>query len=521
MRIRTLLVCAVCALTLCTFAATVPQVGGRLVVCGQNACNYFVVDLTNTRPSYHTVGELEEHTAAIVQALRDINADIYAFNELENAGDTVLSYLVAAMNRHAGEPLYAAVSDACTKDNASEQIKSGFIYRTDKVRPSGGNRAVTNRSYYRNTMRWQAFEELGTGERFVLSMNHFRARINDSEEDDSMRLTNAKDLISGLSGIATDPDILVLGDMNAYIDEEPLVYIVNQGYEEQLLRYDANAYTYVYRGERELIDHAFANSTMAEQVTGAGVYHVNTDDSWYAGKYSDHDPYLVGLDLAVEDKPQPAECEDIAFVQNFKSGLTGWSNILVKGRADWYSNANYGACINGYGKGAPQEAWLVSPAFDLSGKEKATITFRHNLYRKNSDRYDQEQTLWVTNHYTGDDTPAEADWTQITIPSYTVGKWLNCTLSVPAENLKDGFRYAFRYTAESSTEANYWEIDNTSLTAPCAASALEPVQPVGLYEADTRVYSVCGVEMTAQRDNLPCGIYLLVNGNRATKIAVR
>ncbi len=519
-------VCALCMAALCAGtlpadAATIPQVGGRLVVCGQNAYNYFVIDLTNTRPSYHTVSELEERTDHIAQALWDMQADIYAFNELENAGDSVLSYLTAALNRKAGTALYAAVSDDCTKGNDSEQIKSGFIYRTDKVQPLGTNRAVTNRSYYRNTMRWQAFTERSTGEAFVLSMNHFRARIDDSEDDDSMRLTNAKDLVSGLAGVAVDPDILILGDMNAYIDEEPLVYIVNQGYEEQLLRHDANAYSYVYRGAQELIDHAFANSSMAEQVTGAGVYHVNTEGSWYTDKYSDHDPYLVGLNLASKDKPQPTECEDIAFTQDFTKDLNGWSNIRVKGGADWYSNSSYGACINGYQKNAPQEVWLISPAFDLSGKEKATITFRHNVFKNNSNQYAKEQTLWVSNHYTNGETPDETDWTQITIPTYGVKKWVDCTVSVPTDNLQDGFHYAFKYTAESSTAANYWEIDNTTLTAACAASAIKTVETVSLYEAETRVYSVYGVEMTAQRNNLPRGIYLLVNGNRATKIMVR
>ena len=39
-----------------------------------------------------------------------------------------------------------------------------------------------------------------------------------------------------------------------------------------------------------------ANSTMAEQITGAYAYHINTAGG-YSYKYSDHDAVLVGLRL--------------------------------------------------------------------------------------------------------------------------------------------------------------------------------------------------------------------------------
>ena len=149
--------------------AALPDVGnGRIVVCGQNAYNYFVVDLDNGRSSYSTVFGLEDRTKRMVNSLRYMDADIYAFNELENNGDSVLSYLTIAMNNAAGKVIYAYVKDNCTKNNDSEQIKSGFVYRLDKVKPYGTNTATTSRSYYRNTMRYQAWEELLSGERFVL-----------------------------------------------------------------------------------------------------------------------------------------------------------------------------------------------------------------------------------------------------------------------------------------------------------------------------------------------------------------
>ncbi|MBO4519425.1 MAG: hypothetical protein J5704_05240, partial [Paludibacteraceae bacterium] len=106
-----------------------------------------------------------------------------------------------------------------------------------------------------------------------------------------------------------DPDILIMGDLNCQMSEPAMDVLVNAGFAEQLLRFDANAYSYVYYGDQELIDHAFANSTMAEQVTGAAVWHTNTSVN-YNSRYSDHDAVLVGLRLGNED-PQGIDNTDI------------------------------------------------------------------------------------------------------------------------------------------------------------------------------------------------------------------
>ena len=46
-------------------------------------------------------------------------------------------------------------------------------------------------------------------------------------------------------------------------------------------------------------------------------------------------------------------------------------------------------------------------------------------------------------------------------------KYINTSVWLPVEAFKEGFRFAFKYTAESSSAANYWEIDNVSLTSTC------------------------------------------------------
>lgn len=505
--------------------AAIPNIGdGRLVVCGQNARNYFVVNYTADRSDAKTLSELQAKTQKMVNALRNIDADIYVFNELE-VNDSVLGYLSVAMNQDAGKQVYTYIKDGLSAGDT--YIKSGYMYRTDKVKPVGSNSTTSTQQYYNNTMRLQAFEELSTGERFVLSINHFKAKDNTSDDaGESKRERNATDLVNALSRVTIDPDILVMGDLNCTISESPLTYLLNAGYEEQILKYYPSAYSHIYSGTGSLIDHVFANATMAEQITGAGVYNVNTTGG-YSVKYSDHDPYLVALNLGdgsvdPNPNPDPDNC-NLAFSQDFKTGLGNFTEMNLKGEASWLSNARYGVTINGYTKSGEMDNWLISPAFDLSNAESATLTFRHNLYFDNSEgAYRQYQTLWYTNSYTDGETPDETAWTQIQIPNWTVRSYTNNTLSIPAEYLTANFRFAFRYTALDGATANYWEIDNAGLTSVCKTpSGMEDASTgILLTDAATRVFTLMGQELTAQKDHLPAGIYILLNGTQVQKILI-
>ncbi|MEO0598683.1 MAG: DNA degradation protein EddB, partial [Chloroflexota bacterium] len=120
-----------------------------------------------------------------------------------------------------------------------------------------------------------------------------------------------------------DPDILQVGDFNAYAMEDPILDLVALGYENLV----ADA-THSYGFPLALgvapetqswgtLDYAFASSTLSTQVTGAAVWHINADEPVYldynvefkpdevtdslydtsAFRSSDHDPIVVGLSL--------------------------------------------------------------------------------------------------------------------------------------------------------------------------------------------------------------------------------
>ena len=280
----------------------VPDLGkARIIVLAHNLQNYYINYSESERPSYNDDEGLALKTQRIADMMSASNADIFAFCEVE-AKPVSLQYLVDALNEKTGNVIYAAVADEINvaTDSYDNAIKAGFIYRIATVEPYGSNYAATSITYYKNNMRVQAWTEKATGERFTLSMNHFKAKFD--EASIAKRVENANWLMTALNSYRVkDPDILAVGDFNAEMDEECISIILNKGYEEQLLRFDADSYSYIYKGNYELIDHAFANSTMAEQITGAAVWHTNTS-TYYANRYSDHDAVLVGLRLGEDQE---------------------------------------------------------------------------------------------------------------------------------------------------------------------------------------------------------------------------
>lgn len=458
--------------------APLPDVGnGRIRVVGNNLLNYYYNYAESSRPSYNDEAGLIEKTRKIADMVIASDADIFAFCEVE-AKPITLEYLVDALNARQGEGAYAVVTDGIyvETDSYDNAIKSGFIYRTAKVQPYGSNYAATNVSYYKNTMRIQAWEEIATGERFTLSMNHFKAKSDASSI--AQRVNNANWLISGLntSSKVKDPDILIMGDLNCQMNEEAISIIVNAGFTEQLLRFDENAYSYIYNGNYELIDHAFANSTMAEQITGAAVWHANTSVS-YSNRYSDHDPYLVAMNLGGELPEQ--DCSAIQYSESFGEGAGLFETVDQAGAASWFYNSSYSCLnVNGYNKGA-NEDYLVSPAFDFTDQKSGTIGFEHAVGYGTQTDWPTQCQLLISEDYT--DNVAAATWTPLTITQWSSRnyEWKANTITIPSNFMhKNNVHFAFYYTV-GATNAPSWEIKNVTVNTVCekqSGAAVENVQ---------------------------------------------
>ncbi|MCR5513499.1 MAG: endonuclease/exonuclease/phosphatase family protein [Prevotella sp.] len=292
------------------------RAGDVVTVCGQNVQNFFysldrgrTTGNSVTKSNYNTEEGRSIKMNAITDALSIYEADIYAFNEVECCAES-LELLAQSMSLKTGKS-YQPVADGLSYDlsvNPDGLIKSGFIYNAAKIEPVGDNlsTAVGYTHIYPAQMRMQTFRSKASGECFTLSMNHFKASTSDDPTYDvAQREYNSIALLKGLDQATLDPDILVMGDLNTGMSELSLNNLVNAGYEEQILKRDPYAASYWYYNDGSLIDHVFANSTMAAQVTDAHIEYVanpHSTGSKYTA-YSDHDPYLVMLNLEAQPVP--------------------------------------------------------------------------------------------------------------------------------------------------------------------------------------------------------------------------
>lgn len=290
-----------------------------LLVCYMNLEYYIVEAFDSYGPANNT--EHQAQRAKVSQALAKINADLYAFVEIQ-LGQGALAEIAADLTKNTGRN-FSYVNDGSSINGT--YTKSGYVYCTDKVTPYGNMQH--NDTYVQDRKKVQGFTEKATGEKFILSVNHFKAKsgggsgANKDQGDgqgsyNAARVKEAQSILSNYSSYTStfsDEDFLIVGDLNAYGKEDPITTLTDWGMIDLHRSFHADSsYSYVYQGTLGYLDHALCNSSLYPQVTGMTPYHINApekDAYTYNGslndgtmfRCSDHDPILVGLRLGTNN----------------------------------------------------------------------------------------------------------------------------------------------------------------------------------------------------------------------------
>lgn len=278
-----------------------PDLGDyRLLVCGFNLENYFMTWGSMGADSYY---EHQKQRAKISAALKKINADIYGLVELQ-LGDEAIAEIVSDLNKNISGRNYQFFHDSKT----GEYQKVDYVYDANKVEPIGSP-AETDVEV-QNRKKMLCFRELATGEKFIYSINHFKAMNTggaDRRENESKAVVKLYNSYRQNSNIREN-DVLIMGDLNCYAFTDPiLVFSHNNMIDLHRAFHADSSYSYMYGSVASYIDHAICNETLYRQITGMAGYHINSDED---DKYnyeksndetmfrcSDHDPVLVGLKL--------------------------------------------------------------------------------------------------------------------------------------------------------------------------------------------------------------------------------
>ena len=151
-----------------------------------------------------------------------------------------------------------------------------------------------NNTGVKQRKKTQAFQEISTGEVFLFSVNHFKAKSgrgsgDNADQGDGQgtyngdRKREAQSLLEYYTkdcAFYKDNDLLIMGDLNAYAMEDPITILREGGMIDLHRTFHADSsYTYVYRGYAGYLDHALCNPTMLPQITGMVAYHINSDES--------------------------------------------------------------------------------------------------------------------------------------------------------------------------------------------------------------------------------------------------
>lgn len=398
--------------------------GGDLRVASFNVLNYFTSDHAGGNPNpfgksrgAKSFEEFELQGDKIAVAIAAMDADIVGLMEVENNGfdsSSAIHHLVAKINASLTDEskhyVYISPEDESIESIGTDVITNHVIYRANKltleqyriipmpqqhapevrgVDRDGKEKVVEDGHNYQRESVSPTFKINGTDESITVSVNHFKSKGSSCWEDaapkeeggqggknpdnqgncEAFRVSASYYLGEELAKI--DGHKIILGDLNSYASEDPVMVLTNRskatddyvikaardtyiggtkdqlgdvlhkeqgfvvkdsyGYISAVSIYHPYSYSYVYSGETGTLDYLLMSSSLMSNFVDAIDWNINaaesklleyanknnckkgTDDCSYRAsdhyRSSDHDPAILDLDFGI--KPETGEIIDV------------------------------------------------------------------------------------------------------------------------------------------------------------------------------------------------------------------
>ena len=308
----------------------------------------------------NTAAEFQRQTDKLVNFIATLDADVLGLTELENnftrrrSAGNAHRVPGGATQRELGADAYDRVHPDTGQFFGGDAISVGFIYKHRRARGLGRNHdreagrqrlprpgsatcSARARSVTSSTASTPAaprlavtFQEIATDEDFTAVINHFKSKsgngtgVDADQGDGQGAWQNQRELAAQAltQWIATHPtgtsdnDVLLLGDLNAYLKEDAVEPEGGRVSQPCRRTHRRPAFVRVRRARPARSITGFASNALDAQVTGITEWHVNADeadaldynldfdrdpnifDPNVPVRVSDHDPLLVGIDLA-------------------------------------------------------------------------------------------------------------------------------------------------------------------------------------------------------------------------------
>ncbi len=286
--------------------------------------------------------EFDKQHAKIISAMKNIDADVYALMEIANNGYDDQS-AVAHLARGLG-PDWRYVKPNNTERLGTDVIAVAIIYNAKRVKPVGTTAIFDDKSEKNRVTMAQSFQPINGGKTFTVMPNHLKSKgckgaegVDQDQRDgqscwNPTRLKAVQEQIQWIAKNPTQVDqanFLMLGDMNSYAKEEPMLALEKANYKvllnDQKIGQGPMAYSYVFGvssdtdgfGGAGNLDHAVADANLYPFVKKAFTWAINADEPTALGyehtyktpeqieafyqndayRSSDHDPVIVDLDF--------------------------------------------------------------------------------------------------------------------------------------------------------------------------------------------------------------------------------
>ncbi len=248
----------------------------------------------------------------LASAIYAVDPDILAMMELENDGEDEFSSIQQFcdyLNKHGDRQYEIAHTHGVIGDYP---IKTGIIYDPSVVEtkykaqyhnhPNFSRPSLSQRFMYNDSLE------------FVLFANHFKSKGSrnakglDLDQKDGQasynykRTLQAKTLLDIIDSLYFDENIIVLGDFNAYSQEDPIQALQSTN----LNRLETVNHSYVYKGKNGSLDHIFVSDNFKDHIDQVQTWNINSIyPSWINYSYnladsshfrsSDHNPMILGV----------------------------------------------------------------------------------------------------------------------------------------------------------------------------------------------------------------------------------
>lgn len=322
-----------------------------------------------------TQAEFDKQHRKIVSALKAIDADVYGLMEIANNGygpNSAIAHLTSALGSD-----WKYVVPGNLDRLGGDAIAVAIIYNSKRVKPLNKPVVLDLGDKNRTTLA-QSFQAVRGNKTFTVIPNHLKSKScsgvdassTDADQKDGQGCwnpTRVKAVDQIVQWLAKNPtqvpkqNALLVGDMNSYAKEEPILSFEKANY--KVLLNDAKvgqgveAYSYVFgvasdangNGGAGNLDHAIADAALYPKVVRTFAWHINADEPtvldyneeyktdeqkalFYAEdayRSSDHDPVIVDLDLNGKDSSQPDDDKKNG-IFDFLTELMNWISQLFK-----------------------------------------------------------------------------------------------------------------------------------------------------------------------------------------------